>query len=190
MLNIKTPLKNIPLINAKYQKILEKISLKTIEDFLFYFPFRYDDFSQTAALSPKRIGETITVSGIVIKAKNNRIFRRRMTLQEVLITDENSTPLKITWSNQPFILESLKIGSNIRVSGKLEVRGKYFAMTNPAWERAARDMINTGRLVPVYGETKGLTSKWIRWQMKIILEKTKIEDMLPTDILKKFNLPY
>lgn len=189
MLNIKTPLKNIPLINAKYQKILEKISLKTIEDFLFYFPFRYDDFSQTAALSPKRIGETITVSGIVIKAKNNRIFRRRMTLQEVLITDENSTPLKITWFNQPFILESLKIGSNIRVSGKLEVRGKYFAMTNPAWERAARDMINTGRLVPVYGETKGLTSKWIRWQMKIILEKTKIEDMLPTDILKKFNLP-
>jgi len=43
------------------------------------------------------------------QTKLNRIFRRRMTIAEVSLEDENQTPLKAVWFNQPFILESMPL---------------------------------------------------------------------------------
>jgi ATP-dependent DNA helicase RecG len=67
MINLETPLKNIPKITPKYAKVLEKMGLITVRDFLLYFPFRYDDFSKIVDLNQNYIGETITVEG-----KNNK----------------------------------------------------------------------------------------------------------------------
>jgi ATP-dependent DNA helicase RecG len=189
MLASNTLLKNLSRITPSYAKLLEKINLKTIEDLLFYFPFRYDDFSQIVELSSEFLGQNITCEGKVIKAKLTRIFRRRMTISEVVIQDKNSTPLKAVWFNQPFVLNTLKEGAIVRLAGKLELNGKFLAMTNPAWERAARDATNTGRLVPVYSETKGLTSKWLRWQIKMLLPLAKqFPEIVPKNIYEKFNL--
>ena len=189
MIHPDTLLKNIPKITPKYARVLSKLGLFTVRDLLFYFPFRYDDFSRVVELSPEYVDRTITVEGVVTKARNNRIFRRRMTVQEVMMTDKNDTPLKIAWFNQPFILDSLTVGSSIRVSGKLEHKGKYFSITGPAWEKASREETNTGRLVPIYSETTGISSKWIRWQLKPLLYLAKnLPDVLPAEIRKKFNL--
>lgn len=189
MFSLDTSLKSIPKITPRYARTLEKLDLFTVRDLLFYFPFRYDDFSKVVEIDVKYLDQNISVEGKVIKAKNNRIFKRRMTVQEVIINDKNNTPLKIAWFNQPFILDSARIGTTIRVSGKLETRGKYFSMTGPAWEKANRDETHTGRLIPVYSETAGLTSRWLRWQIKPLLLLAKnIDDILPADIRKKFNL--
>mgnify|MGYP001407145307 CR=1 FL=1 len=189
MLSINTSLKSIPKINSKYDKVLEKMGLFTVQDLLLYFPFRYDDFSKTVELSENYLGQNVTVEGKIIKAKNVRIFRRRMTITEIIIQDKNNTPMKAVWFNQPFILENLKEGMTIRFSGKLALDKKMFSMTNPAWERASRDATNTARLVPVYSETAGISSKWTRWQMKPLLNFAKdIPDVLPHEIRKKFNL--
>ena len=62
-------------------------------------------------------------------------------------------------------------------------------MSNPAWERASRENTNTGAIIPVYSETHGLTSKWIRWQIKPLLEIAKqLEDPLPYETRQKLNL--
>lgn len=192
MLQINTPLKNIPKITPKYAKTLEKLGLFTVRDLLLYFPFRYDDFSKTVEFSENYLGETVTIEGKIIKTKLNRIFRRRMTIVEIILQDKNNIPLKAVWFNQPFILESLKEDVIVRLSGKLERQGKYFFMNSPAWEKASRDATNTGRLVPVYSETVGITSKWIRWQIKELLghsmSKCEFVDVLPYEIRKKFNL--
>jgi len=188
-MNLETPLKSIPKITPKYARVLEKLGLLTVQDLLLYFPFRYDDFSKIVEIDANYIGAVITVEGQVAKARNNRIFRRRMTVQEVTIVDKNGTPLKLAWFNQPYILEGLSLGSGIRVSGKLEMKGKHYSMTSPAWEKAGRDATNTGRLVPVYSETAGITSKWIRWQLKPLLYLAKdLPDVLPYEIRQKFNL--
>ncbi|MDP1884583.1 MAG: ATP-dependent DNA helicase RecG [Candidatus Moranbacteria bacterium] len=189
MLTLKTPLKNIPKILPKYHKILDKLELRTVEDLLSYFPFRYDDFSQTAEISPKYLNQTVTIEGTVTKTKSARIPRRKMTITEITIEDDSEIPLKAVWFNQPFILESLREGTRARLSGKLALRGKTLQMSNPSWEKADRETTNTGCLVPVYGETAGLTSKWIRWQLKPLLETAKqMEDAIPYDIRQRLNL--
>jgi ATP-dependent DNA helicase RecG len=189
MIHLETPLKNIPKITPKYAKVLEKMGLFTVQDFLLYFPFRYDDFSKIVELGQNHLGKIVTIEGKIIKTKINRIFKRRMTIVEIILQDKNNTPLKVVWFNQPYILESLKEGELIRLSGKLALDKKIFSMTNPAWEKASRDATNTGRLVPIYSETTGISSKWIRWQIKPLLSFAKdIPDMLPHEIRKKFNL--
>jgi ATP-dependent DNA helicase RecG len=200
VISLDSALKNLPRVTPKYARVLEKLGLETVRDFLLYFPFRYDDFSRIVELSPQYLDQTITVEGVVTKARNNRIFKRRMTVQEITIIDKNNTPLKMAWFNQPFILDTVKIGTLIRVSGKLELKGKNFTMTSPAWERASRDATNTARLVPVYSQTPGITSKWIRWQLKELLGhrmssgtwtsdvQKSLEDVLPAEIRERFNL--
>lgn len=190
MLHPDTFLKSIPKITPKYAKILEKLGLNTIQDFLLYLPFRYDDFSRVTDISDKYIGETITVEGKVIKTKTRRIFPRRLTVTEVVIQDKNNTPLKAVWFNQPFILNTLEENVRVRLSGKLALDGKILSMNSPAWERADRETTNTGRLVPIYSQAPGITSKWLRWQIKMLLPIAKtVPDIIPEEIRKKFHLP-
>jgi len=189
MFHLQTSLESIPQITPKYSKLLEKIGLFTVEDFLFYFPSRYDDFSKTVSISQDFLNQTITVEGVVVKTKLAKIFKRRMTIFEIELQDSSENILKANWFNQPFLATSLQEGTQIRLSGKLEIRGKNLSMTNPAWENAKRDTTNTGGLIPVYPETKGLTSKWIRWQMKKLLESAKqLHDILPEEIREKLKL--
>ncbi|MDQ1284408.1 MAG: ATP-dependent helicase RecG [Patescibacteria group bacterium] len=190
MVNLDTLLKDISRITPKYAKTLEKMKLVTVRDFLLYFPFRYDDFSQTVLLSESHLDKAVTVEGKITKAKSFRARSRRMTITEIIMEDENNTLLKAVWFNQPYILESLSQGSKIRLSGKLSLDDGTYSMSNPAWEKSSRDATNTGRLVPVYPETAGITSKWIRWQMKTLLPLARqMEDVLPEDIRKKYHLP-
>jgi ATP-dependent DNA helicase RecG len=185
----KTLLNNISKINPKYAKTLEKLGLFTVEDLLFYFPFRYDDFSKTVALDESFVNQVVTVEGRVVKVKLNRIFRRRMSILEVTLQDKNNLPLRAVWFNQPYLKELMPEGTELRLSGKLERKGKFFSMTGPAWEKSSRDATNTGRLVPVYSETRGLTSKWLRWQIKPLLEVAKkLGDPLPPETRKRLNL--
>jgi len=85
MITTQTKLASIPKILPKYAKLLEKIGLYNIEDLLFYFPFRYDDFSKTVPISQDYLGQTVTVHGKIIKSKLTRIFRRRMSIVEIII---------------------------------------------------------------------------------------------------------
>jgi len=194
MLSLQTPLQDISKITPKYLKLLNKIGLETVEDLVRHFPFRFDDYSQTVPISEQYLDQVVTVQGEVIKSKINRIFKRRMTIVEITITDENEVPLKAVWFNQPYILESLQEGTGVRLSGKLTLKGKWLTMSNPAWERAEREETNTGRLVPVYPETAGLTSKWLRWQIQMILKSETsnvydFSDPLPKELLEKLKLP-
>ncbi|MCX6813649.1 MAG: ATP-dependent DNA helicase RecG, partial [Candidatus Azambacteria bacterium] len=55
------------------------------------------------------------------------------------------------------------------------------------------ELTHTGRLIPIYPETEGLSSKWLRFIVKPLLTqlKNKIPDSLPEEISKKYDfLPF
>lgn len=189
MFGIQSPLKDFPRITPRYQKLLEKQGLLTVEDLLFYFPVRYDDFSRVVAPEEKYLNQVVTVEGKIIQAKLTRIFRRRLTLFEIVIQGQNRLPLKALWFNQPYLGEALKPEVVIRLSGKLTLNKKFLFMSNPAWELSQRENTNTGRIVPVYRETKGLSSKWLRWQIKKLLPfSSQAKEIVPLAISQKYNL--
>jgi len=182
-------LNSILRLTPRQEKALQKLRLITVRDLLLHFPFRYDDFSNIVTVSEDYIGQIITVEGTVSKIKSRRIFPRRMTVTEIFIQDSKGNTLRSVWFNQALSLSGIKEGMTIRVSGKLAIDQKYFSMSNPSFERAGRAATNTGCLVPVYPETDGITSKWIRWQMKNLLGYAAyLDDFVPEETRKKLHL--
>lgn len=185
----ETQLQAIPRISPKYAKTLEKMGIFSIRDLLFHFPFRYDDFSEMRSIAELWSSQVATIQGTAIKVKNVRTWKKKMHITEAQIQDETGI-IKAVWFNQPYISDTLTEGKNVRLSGKISADSSGLYFSNPVWEMESRIPTNTGRLVPVYPETQGLTSRWLRWQIQTFLKlNLEVEDPIPQDILKKLSLP-
>ncbi|HBR71891.1 MAG TPA: DNA helicase RecG, partial [Candidatus Moranbacteria bacterium] len=189
MINLQTPLKNIPKINFRYRQTLERLGIRTIHDLLSHFPFRYDDYTETVSISNLQTGLVATIEGEIIESRQIRTWKKRMRIAECHIKD-NTGYVRAVWFNQPFVANSLTKEKRVRISGKVSSDKNGMFFSNPSWENSTRQPTNTGRLVPVYPETEGLTSKWLRWQIQTFLRLAKnIPDPVPKKILQETHLP-
>jgi len=182
-------IQNIKYFGPAAAKKFAKLNIKTVGDLLYHFPFRYDDFSSFTPIAELQHNLQATVRGVILSAKNINIFRRHMTLTEAVIEDESGA-IKSVWFNQPYLLNQFKPGRQINISGKVSLNKKKFCFSNPAYEFINKEPIHTGRLVPVYPETRGLTSRWLRLGIKPLLSfANQIADILPDDLKKTYRLP-
>jgi len=198
-MNLSTPIEEIPRVGPQSQRRLKRLGVKTVKDLLFHFPHRYEDFSNLISLSAagERIGETICVQGKIAKIKNIRIFRRRMVITEALLQDGTGT-LKITWFNQPYLINTFKPGDFLFLAGKMSLKNGKKYLSSPSYEKIPAQFINgekydsthVGRLIPVYPETEGMSSRWLRFVIKPILTEFKnaVPEALPESIRKENNL--
>lgn len=191
MIELSTKIEEIPRIGAAYQKKLKKLGVKTIQDLLFYFPSRYDDFSDIIDINKVKVGYSVCVQGRILEIENSRTFKKWMTITEALVEDETGD-IKVLWFNQPYLANSLKEDDFICLAGKVSLGKDGVYLNNPAYERISEisdnnNLTHTGRIVPVYAETKGLTSRWLRFIIKPLLSNfySKVPDILPQDLVKK-----
>jgi ATP-dependent DNA helicase RecG len=189
MADLDIPLQNISFVEKKYLKKLEQLGIESVRDFLYYFPHRYDDFSVITKISDLAPDQVVTVKGRVAEIKNIRAWKRRMAITEAFVDDETGS-VRAVWFNQPFLVQNIKPGGEIRLSGKTNWDSKGLYLASPAYEMAKRVPTNTGRLVPVYSETRGITSRWLRWKISQLLKKylDDIPELIPSAILKRQNL--
>ncbi|OGI25205.1 MAG: ATP-dependent DNA helicase RecG [Candidatus Moranbacteria bacterium RBG_13_45_13] len=189
MAALDTPIRNLSFIEKKYLKKLEQLGVKSVRDFLYFFPHRYDDFSKLSKIADLKPDQTATIEGKIIDIQNIRTWKRRMNITEALVQDKSGSA-RVVWFNQPYIVQNIKKDSLVRLSGKVnwDKKGLYFS--SPAYEMAKRAPTNTGRIVPVYPETRGLTSRWLRWKISQLLKKylEEIPEIIPNAILKRQNL--
>lgn len=171
---------------------LEKLEIYTFEDFLLHLPSRYEDYSLISKIDRLQAGETVTIKGKVQEAKNQYLRGHRIkTLQKVVVADATGS-IELTWFNQPFIVKTLSVDSVVSVSGKVELSRKGLNISSPDYEviiSEKSDSLHTGRLVPIYPETKGVSSKWLRRQIHNIIIQfgMEIKEFLPEEILKRNN---
>ncbi len=197
-MNLSTPIEEIPRVGPQYQKRLKKLGLKTIRDLFFHFPHRYEDFSNLIPIAKAQAGGPFCFQGEILDAKNIYTFRKRMVLTQATLGDETGR-LKVIWFNQPYLINTFKKGDYVCLAGKITKKNGSEYLSNPAYEKIPKDfrfnteLTHTGRLIPVYPETEGLSSKWLRFIVKPLLLKLreKLQDPLPEKIRKKFNfLPF
>jgi ATP-dependent DNA helicase RecG len=186
-MNLQTKVADLFMVGPIYAKRLEKLNIKTAEDFLYHFPFRYDDYSLISPINKVQPGEITTIKGTLVEIKN-QYTRHGRKIQKAQVSDKTGQ-IEIIWFNQPFLVKTLKVGEKYRFSGKIDWFGRKKVMLSPDYESLASE-IHTGRLVPVYHETYGISSKWLRskiaWLMKQM--KTPPADFLPETLRKKNKL--
>lgn len=180
----------LPLIGHAYIKKLEKLEIYTIEDLIHHVPSRYVDYSKISKVSDLNIDDIVTITGTVISMKN--IYtksRKRIQLAQI---EDKTGRISAMWFNQPFLTRSIKKGEKYSFSGKVSAINQQKGLTSPDWESVTnkKSTIHTGRLVPVYPETYGVSSKWLRGRMSFLLENYSevVKEFLPKRVLKEHNL--
>jgi ATP-dependent DNA helicase RecG len=196
MLSLYTPIEQIRGIGPVLQKRLKRLNIKTAKDLLFHFPHRYEDFSNFVSISSLKTNERCTIEGKILAIETSRTWKRRMILTEALIEDKTGA-IKAVWFNQPYLNNILKTGDVAFFSGKVTwgKNGPY--LSNPIYEKTgfnenpAVNLIHTGRLVPVYPETEGLSSRWLRSAIKniLVIFKNRIQETLPEEIIEENGFP-
>ncbi len=186
-MNLSDPIRNLPGIGEVYAKRLKKLKINTAEDLLHHFPSSYQDFSQTTKIGLAKTEERVTVKGKVLKIKNHYRTGRK-SFQRAIIADETGL-IQTTWFNQPFLINTIKEGIKISLSGKVNLFGSLKTMTSPEFEIIrSSPLIHTGRIISVYPETRGVSSKWLRSKIRVLLELFLVKEFLPQTVLDQENL--
>lgn len=171
---------------------LKKANILTTYDFIYHFPSRYADYSQIKKIIELKADETVTVKGTLLDAKNIYTKYGKKLTQATVTDNDTAKELPIIWFNQHYIKTMLHNGSNYYFSGRTGLFNNKLHLIAPEFEEANENRIHTGRLVPIYPEVAGLTSKWIRTKIHMVLtqlnESNEFFEFLPKALLEKYSL--
>lgn len=185
---LDTKINKINKVGAATAKKLKNVGVETFYDLLLYFPHRYEDYSESTAISELKPGQTANVVGYIDMIEGHRSPRRRLHLTEAILSD-GTDQLKIIWFNQPFITRVIKAGDRVSLSGKIEEDYSGLQMKSPVYEKAGGVNVHTQGLVPVYHLTANLTQKQVRYLVAQVLRYAdQLPDWLPADIKKNQEL--
>ena len=101
-MTLETPIAELGWLGKHIAKRLEKIGLITACDLLFYFPFRYEDFSKVYNIAELEPGQPATIKGVVESISVRRSWQRRMFVTEATIADDTGS-IRAVWFNQPYL---------------------------------------------------------------------------------------
>lgn len=183
MTDLNLPIDKLRNVGARNLPRLHKLGIKTLRDLLWHIPARYEDYSQIVPIADLIFDQKATVQGTVVKISSRRIFPRRLVIIEAIVEDDSGT-VKAVWFNQPYIATSLTEGTRVSLAGtiKLDKHGLYLA--SPSYEKLhhndylAFHLTHTHGLIPVYPETEGVSSKYLRFLIKPIISELVIADHL------------
>ena len=181
-------------------KKLLHLGIYSVEDLLYHLPYRYDDFTTITPIAHLGAGDVFAIEGAIESVKSSHAWKRRMELVEASVKDETGL-VRVVWFNQLYLLRTLRRGTRIAIAGKVygHKRGLYFA--NPAYEILSsatndqlpvtgnsKEALHTRRLVPVYRETKGLTSRALRTLVaRNLSHAEELADALPDFVREREN---
>ncbi len=191
MIRLETELAKIGGIGQKFIEKLDKLKIKTVKELLWHFPFRYDDFSTVAKIIDLKANQAATVRAVVKRVSTRRSWKKKMVIVEALIADETGG-IKAIWFNQPFIAKALIPGRRVNFAGKVAFSNDEMFLQSPAYEmmQATTETTHTAGLIPIYPETRGLTSKGIRFLTGALLKNMEtIPDFLPAEVLEQAEMP-
>jgi ATP-dependent DNA helicase RecG len=195
--HLETPVQYCKGIGPRKAELLAKLGIATVEDALFTLPWRYEDRGNLKKISSLAYGAYETVSGEVVSAEVVQTRRQRVKVFELVITDKTGI-LVGSWFNQPFMQKTFKAGQQVILSGIIKnnpYKGGLPQMDNPDYEILDDDdpeslLIHTGRTVPIYRATSGLSVRAIRSFMKAIIDScaNSLAEVLPDHLVRKYSL--
>ncbi len=173
---------------------LAPLGVKTVGDLVYHFPRRYLDRSNVTPIRSAMNGEDATVAGRVHDVSTRRTKAGRNMLTVTIF--DGTGYISGVWFNQAYHAERLTTGCLVSFSGKVGFSYGMLQIVNPSYDvlegpgGKALEAIHTGRVIPVYRGTAGLTSALLRRLESRALEQLEgMADPIPGEVRKKFNLP-
>ena len=207
MLDLSTSVQYIKGIGPRSAEMLLEKGITTVEDLLYYLPFRYED-----RLNPRGIGELRPgeMASVIAEVRTSGLFRtRRMPIFEMTAGQGRDT-LKCIWFNAAYLQDKFRPGQLVALYGKVEaashgydrlqIMQPQFEILHDPTEDGANgneeerkwQSLEVGRIVPIY-ETAGkgrLTARWFRRIIHGMLEQLDqdVADAIPRTVRGRMGL--
>jgi ATP-dependent DNA helicase RecG len=175
-------------ISATVAAKFSKLGIATIRDLLYFFPNRHLDYSKRKTISQLVEGTEETIIANVWQVREVRPGNRRST--EAIVGDETGN-VRVLWFNNPYITKQLATNQQVVISGRLSIFKGQPVFESPEWELLEdKELVHTGRLVPLYPLTKGLYPRTVRKMMKGVIDRwaPEIEEFLPEQLRRQCKL--
>jgi ATP-dependent DNA helicase RecG len=191
-----------PRLTPAQQKALSRLQLDTVRDLIYHLPTRYGHIAILKNIGEMDEGEEVSVYGKITAMRTRKAFRSRVPMAEGTI-DDGTGKLKLIWFNQAYIAKMIPKGTTVQIQGKVMRNKSGLYLANPEIEKAENLPIDAGDSlfaetkdevfgVPVYPESKGITSRWFYHAVQKVLASgilDELTDPIPEDILEKYHLP-
>lgn len=168
---------------------LKSLGVETVKDFLLYFPRTYNDSSEYTKIIDIKTDQLNTIKGKITNL-HSRPTKTGKKMIHALFTDETGS-ISVVWFNQAHLLRMLPKDQEIILSGKVKFAFGQISLQGPSFEllNSYKEQIHSGRIVPVYHETEGINSKWIREKIKPLIDEwgNLFTEYMPEEIINEHS---
>ncbi len=170
-------------------KALAKLGINCLRDLINHFPRSYEDRSQVYPIYDAPFDSPVTIKAVVAREPSLARIRRGMELVKFRVVDDTGS-VDITFFNQSFLRTRFHAGETYLFYGKINAAGSKRTMANPAFELVDADSEASGKIVPVYSLTKGISGKMMSGYVRNALNELgdDVPDALPPKIIKEHKL--
>ena len=187
-MDLFSPVTALAGIGAQRAKQLEKLNIRTLYDLLAYFPRAYEDRTVFCSIGALEFGKPACFEAMVVSEPRTAHVRKGMDITRVQVAD-GTGKLTLTFFNQSYVKDSLRYGESYRFYGTLS-DGYAGQMANPAFEPAEHAGFVTGRILPIYTLTAGISNKLLLKcvQQALAACADALPEILPDDVLRRYHL--
>ena len=182
------PVNRIKGVGEKTAALFGKINVYTVDDLIRHYPRDYETYDAPVSVREAVPGKLQTIYGQITAIPNIKKVRNLSILNAVL-KDSNGESIQLTFFNMPFLKKVLKPGGFYLFRGLIQQRGIHKIMEQPrmfTWDEYRQ---KSGRLLPRYALTKGLTNQTVQKSVAQALEYYPPEkEYLPQMILQKYPM--
>lgn len=182
------PVNRIKGVGEKTAALFGKINVFTVEDLMHHYPRDYETYDAPVSILETSPGGVQAVYGQITAIPNVKKVRN-LSILNAILKDDNGDSIQLTFFNMPFLKKVLKPGGFYLFRGLVQQRGTHKIMEQPrmfTWDEYRQ---KSGRLLPRYALTKGLTNQTVQKSVAQALEYYPPEkEYLPQVILQKYPM--
>jgi len=200
MLRLDTEIQYVKGVGPRRAALLTSRGVKTVGDLLLRIPRAYQDRSQFASLNSLSAGQEATVHARIYRSRSIQTRTRGRILETVLTDGTSFAYAKWFHGGSMGQSKGFVAGRQIVLYGRVD-RDNYeskLVFFNPEFELLDEDenaqgsaSLDVGRIVPVYEELAGMTSRQFRRIVWAALSdlSNPLDDPIPSSIRSEQGFP-
>ncbi len=185
------PIQNLKTVGPAKAHLLAKMGIFSIGDLVEHYPVRHEDRSQLKPIAALIDCRQETFQAKVLSVGEFKSHTRKAIIVTKVVVGDGVETVELLWFNQPFKKKLFKPGMDLLVSGKVErLPGKIQIVKNLDVEILdGKDLLNAGRIVPVYAATENINQRLLRALVHQALDGCQeIPEILPGEIVHQYSL--
>ena len=186
---LDTDVRYLKGIGEKKAQALNKLGIFKVCDLLSCFPRKYEDRSSFTPIALTHDGENACIQAVVADSPRLVRVRKGVELVKFRAVDDSGT-VDITFFNAPYVKDQLRRGQCCNFYGRITFLGSHRSMTNPVFEDENTPGGVTGRIIPVYRLTSGLSQRLMMSAVRQSLDAAgdELPEVLPEEVREKYRL--